>query len=75
MAVYDLTSDPSKNPGFRQYDPGGYTDPNPWRYQPTCYYFYDAVDFYEFCDCNESGSPRGYRYIGTAYFLTDSFCF
>ncbi len=55
--------------------PGGYTDPNPWRYTPTCYYFYDAVDYYEFCDCNEFGSPRGYRYIGTAYFLTDSFCF
>lgn len=54
---------------------GGYTDPEPWRYTPTCYYFYDAVDYYVFCDCNEAGSPRGYRYVGTAYYLTDSFCF
>ncbi|MDQ3744485.1 MAG: M57 family metalloprotease [Acidobacteriota bacterium] len=54
---------------------GGYTDPDPWRYTPTCYYYYDEVDYYEFCDCIEDGSPRGYRYVGSEYFLTDSFCF
>lgn len=53
----------------------GYIDPNPFRYYPTCYYFYDAYDVYEFCDCNQSGSPRGYRYVGTIYVLTDYFCY
>ncbi len=55
---------------------GGYVDPypSPYYYPQTCYYFYDAVDVYVFCDCNESGSPRGYRYVGTVYYLTDVFC-
>jgi hypothetical protein len=55
---------------------GGYVDPNPvpYYYPQTCYYFYDAVDVFVFCDCNESGSPRGYRYVGTVYYLTDVFC-
>jgi hypothetical protein len=47
---------------------GGYTDPTPiWYYPPTCYYFYDAVDYYY---CYE-----GCRYIGTVYYLTDVFCY
>jgi hypothetical protein len=55
---------------------GGFTDPNPspFYYPRTCYYFYDEVPLYQFCDCNESGSPRGYRYIGSVYYLTDVFC-
>jgi hypothetical protein len=48
--------------------PGGYTDPTPIPYYPpTCYYFYDAVDYYYCYD--------GCRYIGTVYYLTDVFCF
>jgi hypothetical protein len=46
---------------------GGYTEPNPWRYSPTCYYFWDAVDYYYCYD--------GCRYAFTVYYLTDSFCF
>lgn len=46
---------------------GGYTDPNPWRYTPTCYYYWDAVDYYYCYD--------GCRYAFTVYYLTDSFCF
>ena len=61
--------------GIELLEPPGYTDPTPIPYYPpTCYYYYDAVDVYEFCDCNESGSPRGYRYVGTIYYLTDVFC-
>jgi Dual-action HEIGH metallo-peptidase len=56
-------------------DGGGYTEPDPWRYTPTCYYFYDAVPVYRFCDCNSFGAPRGYEQVGTIYHLTDSFCF
>lgn len=46
---------------------GGYTEPTPWRYTPTCYYYYDAVDYYYCYD--------GCRYAFTVYYLTDSFCF
>lgn len=55
---------------------GGFTDPTPapFYYPRTCYYFYDEIPLYQFCDCNESGSPRGYRYIGSVYYLTDVFC-
>ena len=58
-------------------DGGGFTDPNPSPiyYPRTCYYFYDEIPLYQFCDCNESGSPRGYRYIGSVYYLTDVFCY
>jgi hypothetical protein len=55
--------------------PGGYVEPSYYYYPTTCYYYYDAVPVYEFCDCNQSGSPRGYRQIGTIYYLTDYFCF
>lgn len=58
---------------------GGFTDPNPFRYNPTCYYFYDAVDLY-YCrwisitdgSCHPDTPPE---YIGTIYVLTDYYCF
>jgi hypothetical protein len=65
-----------RKPASHVVDGGGYVDPNPspYYYPRTCYYFYDAIDVYVFCDCVESGSPRGYRYVGTVYYLTDVFC-
>lgn len=55
---------------------GGFVEPNPSPiyYPRYCYYFYDEIPLYQFCDCVESGSPRGYRYIGSVYYLTDVFC-
>ena len=58
---------------------GGVTDPNPFRYNPTCYYFYEAVDVY-YCrwisitdgSCHPDTPPE---YIGTIYVLTDYYCF
>lgn len=58
---------------------GGFTDPNPFRYYPTCYYFYEAVDVY-YCrwisitdgSCHPDTPPE---YIGTIYVLTDYYCF
>ena len=51
---------------------GGYIDPNPIPdyYPRTCYYYYDSVDIYQYCDCR-----GGYRYVGTVYYLTDVFCY
>lgn len=58
----------------------GVPAPEPYRYSPTCYYYYDAVDYYRYCECAESGcqcsggSYRGLMYLGTEYYLTDYFC-
>jgi hypothetical protein len=63
------------NPG------GGMTDPYPYRYNPTCYFYYDAVDYYRYCECGvstcqcSSDESIGVEYIGTAYYLTDYFCY
>lgn len=60
---------------------GGVTDPNPFRYNPTCYYYYEAVDYYRTCLCEraicqcEHGDFIGLEYLGTAYYLTDYFCY
>ena len=58
---------------------GGVQDPTPFRYNPTCYYFYDAIDVY-YCrlisvqdgSCHPEFPPE---YIGTIYVLTDVVCF
>lgn len=53
---------------------GGYFDPTPAPYYPpTCYYFYNAVDF-ETCSRVDDG-PRTCSYAGTRYFLEDVFCY
>jgi hypothetical protein len=54
-------------------DPGGgYIEPPeiPNYYPRTCYYYYDAVDYYQYGDFQ-----GGRRYIGTVYYLTDIICF
>lgn len=58
---------------------GGFQDPTPFRYNPTCYYYYDAIDVY-YCryisiedgSCHPDTPPE---YIGTIYVLRDVFCF
>jgi hypothetical protein len=62
-------------------DGGEAVDPNPFRYTPTCYYMFDVVDYYRYCECAESGcqcsggSYRGLKYLGTEYYLMDYFCY
>lgn len=53
---------------------GGYVDPTPFRYYPTCYYFYTEIPVYQFCDCNSPGAPSGWKIIGYIYTLDDVFC-
>jgi hypothetical protein len=54
---------------------GGYTDPNPAPifYPRTCYYFYDAVEYYKLYIDNEGGIHNDYAF--TVYYLTDVFCY
>lgn len=56
----------------------GYEDPNPYRYIPTCYYFYESVDVY-YCrllmedgTCHPEFPPV---YIDTIYILRDVRCY
>ena len=57
----------------------GFQDPQPFRYTPTCYYYWSAVDVY-YCawisvtdgTCHPDTPPQ---YIGTIYILEDVFCF
>lgn len=58
---------------------GGVRDPEPYRYYPTCYYYYQPVDLY-YCrwisvvdgSCHPESPPE---YIGTIYVLTDIICY
>jgi len=57
---------------------GGYEDPNPYRYYPTCYYYYEAVDLW-YCrwimsdgTCHPEFPPE---YLGTIYVLRDVRCY
>lgn len=60
---------------------GGVTDPYPFRYDPICYFYYDAVDYYRVCACGSSGcqcqpgQEIGLRYVGTVYILTGYSCY
>lgn len=60
---------------------GGVTDPNPFRYYPICYFYYEPVDFYRLCLCERTvcqcdhGDFIGVEYVGTVYVLTDYFCY
>lgn len=67
-------------PATQHIEPGGgFQDPTPYRYAPTCYYYYDAIDLY-YCgyvsiydgSCHPDTPPE---YIGTIYVLTDVICF
>ncbi|MDX6696296.1 MAG: hypothetical protein QOF02_3899, partial [Blastocatellia bacterium] len=76
--VNDYVTDPEHNckkkrPSKPQsISSGGTTEPPaiPAYYPRTCYYYYDAVDIYEPCDCR-----GGERYVETLYYLTDVICF
>lgn len=60
---------------------GPVTDPEPYHYNPTCYYVYESADYYRRCECAESGCQcasgyyTGLKYLGTEYYLVDYFCY